>query len=97
MQPNKGIVLRPGRIVLCDTYRQVNLYHTIITALMKREPPATPISTNVLDYPCTMSGFKRESPAAEVSSKSKAVLTLSVSDLWRFSWSALLAQQWTAL
>jgi hypothetical protein len=75
-QPNKGIVLSPGRIVLCDTYRHINLYHTVITALMKREPPATPISTNILDYPCTMSGFERESLAAEAKLKIKAVLTV---------------------
>jgi hypothetical protein len=43
---------------------------------MKREPPATPISTNILDYPCTMSGFERESLAAEAKLKIKAVLTV---------------------
>jgi hypothetical protein len=56
----------PSREFLCAiTYRQVNPYRTIITALMKRDTPATPISTNVLDYPCTMSGFQRESLAVE--------------------------------
>src|ERR1700723_227224 len=66
----------PGREFLCAiTYRQVNPYRTIIT-LMKRDTPATPISTNVLDYPCTMSGFERESLAAEAKLKIKAVLTV---------------------
>jgi hypothetical protein len=31
----------------------------------KVKPAVKPHSTNVLDYPCTMSGFERESLAAE--------------------------------
>jgi hypothetical protein len=31
----------------------------------KKKRPLKPYSTNVLDYPCTLSGFERESLAAE--------------------------------
>jgi len=32
---------------------------------MPRKSPVEPYSTNVLDYPCTLSGSERESLAAE--------------------------------
>jgi hypothetical protein len=35
-----------------------------------------PHATNVLDYPCMMSGFERESLAAEAKLKVKVVLTI---------------------
>jgi hypothetical protein len=35
----------------------------------KKKRPIKPHSTNVLDYPCTMSGFERESLAAEAKLK----------------------------
>jgi len=39
---------------------------------MPRKPSVMmPYSTNVLDYPCTMSGFERESLAAEAKLKAE--------------------------
>ena len=44
---------------------------------MQRKPSVMkPHSTNVLDYPCLMSGFERESLAAEAKLKVKVVLTI---------------------
>jgi hypothetical protein len=37
----------------------------------KKKRPLKPYSTNVLDYPCTMSGFERESLAAEAKLKAE--------------------------
>ncbi|HWO32193.1 MAG TPA: hypothetical protein VNO32_25640 [Candidatus Acidoferrum sp.] len=38
---------------------------------MLRKSRIKPYSTNVLDYPCTMSGFERESLAAEAKLKAE--------------------------
>jgi hypothetical protein len=37
----------------------------------KKKRTLMPYSTNVLDYPCTMSGFERESLAAEAKLKAE--------------------------
>jgi hypothetical protein len=37
----------------------------------KKKRTLIPYSTNVLDYPCTMSGFERESLAAEAKLKAE--------------------------
>jgi hypothetical protein len=44
---------------------------TIYSMNGKKKRTLKPYSTNVLDYPCTMSGFERESLAAEAKLKAE--------------------------
>jgi hypothetical protein len=49
---------------------------------MQRKPSVMmPHSTNVLDYPCTMSGFERESLAAEAKLKAERKKKKAAKDL----------------
>jgi hypothetical protein len=45
-------------------------------AVQRKPSVMKPHSTNVLDYPCMMSGFERESLAAEAKLKVEVVLTI---------------------
>jgi hypothetical protein len=38
---------------------------------MPAKPPVKPHSTNLLDYPCTMSGFEKDSLVAEAKLKAE--------------------------
>jgi hypothetical protein len=52
-----------------QTNSQASHYHLFMNGKKKRT--LKPYLTNVLDYPCTMSGFKRESLAAEAKLKAE--------------------------
>jgi hypothetical protein len=60
---------------VCATVPHNSLLRTSMIAML-RKSRIKPYSTNVLDYPCTMSGFERESLAAEAKLKVKVVLTI---------------------
>jgi hypothetical protein len=51
--------------------RRIKPFSTNIALAMngKKKRPVEPHSTNVLDYPCTMSGFEKESLATEAKLK----------------------------
>jgi hypothetical protein len=63
---------------LCETKCALPHNSSLRTSMtaMQRKSRIKPYSTNVLDYPCTMSGFERESLAAEAKLKVKVVLTI---------------------
>jgi|GEM_PF-4505217 len=60
---------------MCATVPHNSSLRTSIVAML-RKSRIKPYPTNVLDYPCTMSGFERESLAAEAMLKVKVVLTI---------------------
>jgi hypothetical protein len=56
---------------MCGTGQTIKPFCTNIAPVVngKKKRPHKPHSMNVLDYPCTMSGFERESLAAEAKLK----------------------------
>jgi hypothetical protein len=62
--------------LVCATVPHNSSVRTSMIAMQRKPYVRKPHSTNVLDYPCLMSGFERESLAAEAKLKVKVVLTI---------------------
>ena len=67
--------------LVCATVPDNSSGRTSMIAMQRKPSVMMPHSTNVLDYPCTMSGFERESLAAEAKLKAERKKKKAAKDL----------------
>jgi hypothetical protein len=67
--------------LVCATVPHNSSGRTSMIAMQRKPSVMMPHSTNLLDYPCTMSGFERESLAAEAKLKAERKKKKAAKDL----------------